>query len=1229
MKPACFVFLFLFIAATLFTQSNPIRFINQAARVASPTAETHADPKAQAQIVESYGKLPLSFEANQGQTDARVKFLSRGSGYTLFLTSDEAVFSLRGRKTDSVALGRPPQLQLRAVVPRTNAVVRMKLVNANRAAKVTGTNELPGKSNYFIGNDRKKWRSHVPTYARVKYENVYPGIDLVYYGNQRQLEYDFIVAPGANPHCIAFDVRGAKRIRRDEHGDLLVKVGEDEIRWHKPAVYQEKDGKRQEIKARYAITDKDRVGFTVAKYDTNRPLYIDPLIYSTYLGGSGTDYGFAIAVDSSGNAYITGRTNSTNFPTVNPLQPTYGGGVLDAFVAKINSTGSALVYSTYLGGVGEAGGFGEEGFGIAVDGAGNAYVTGATSSTDFPVTAGAFQTACGGSCKGNAFVTKLNPTGSALVYSTYLGGSGTLGDTGDGIAVDSAGNAYVTGTVSSVDFPVTPNAFQLVFAGGNYDAFVTKFDPTGSALVYSTYLGGSSDADFGKGIAVDSAGNAYVTGQTGSTDFPTMNPLQPTNAGSTDAFVTKFDHTGSAVYSTYLGGSSDDFGYSIAVDNAGDAYVTGATYSTDFPTMNSLQAANAGGPDAFVAKLNASGSALVYSTYLGGSGADAGYGIAVDSAGNAYVTGQCGSTDFPTMNPLQPAYGGGGYDAFVSEVNALGLTLVYSTYLGGSNIDDGYSIAVDSAGNAYVTGYTESTDFPTMNPLQPTNGGGTDGFVAKIGRTLSSITTIASSSNPSVLGQSVTFTATVTSQGSGQASGTPTGTVTFTYGSTTLCNAVTLVGGVATCTYSSLPAGADTVTSSYSGDANFTPSSGTVSQTVNKATTTTTVTSSLTPSTFNQQVTFTATVTGQFGGTPTGTVTFSDGTTTLGTSPLSGGMATFSTATLAAGLHSINAVYSGDSNFLGGLGSINQTVNQASTTVALGSSVNPSGFGQPVTFTATISPQYGDQASGTITFKDGSTTLGSSTVSGNVASLTTSGLAIGRHSITAIYSGNSNFMGSTSPALSQVVQGPTVTLSPTSLTFPTQVVFTASKAKVVTLKNTGLGILNITSIATAAPFARTNTCGTTVNPGASCTISVTFKPTTIGTLTGSVSVTDNAPGSPQKLALKGTGTYIQLTPASVNFGNQPVGSKSLPKTITLTNKGSVTVNVTGISFTGTNATDFAQTNTCGTNVAKGASCFIKVTFTPGATGTRTAQVSISDNGGGSPQKVGLIGTGTP
>jgi hypothetical protein len=716
---------------------------------ASASQLSKLDPSTQRRILKDYGELPLAFEKNQGQTDSRVKFLSRGAGYTLFLTANQAIFSLHTSDANGV-VGEANREDERRQTPvgirptskksekqAVDSILRMKLVDANSSVAVSGIDELPGKNDYFIGNDAKRWQTDVPTYAKVKYEGVYSGIDLVYYGNHQQLEFDFIVAPGADPRRIQFDVRGTKRLRRDGDGDLalITETSKGGIRWHKPVAYQEKKGMRQLVAVDYAIMSGNRVGFKVGKYDEREPLYIDPLIYSTYLGGSGSDSARGIAVDSSGNAYVTGETASTNFPTMNPLQPAYGGGIGNAFVAKLNASGSALVYSTYLGGSGEDGGRG-----IAVDSSGDAYVTGQTSSTDFP-TMNPLQPTNGEAGNYTAFVTKLNPTGSALVYSTYLGGSDNEIDGGSGIAVDSSDEAYVTGTTRSTNFP-TMNPLQSTNGegAGTDTAFVTKLNPTGSALVYSTYLGGSDgESDSAIGIAVDSSGDAYVTGQTASTNFPTMNPLQSTNgegAGEYTAFVTKLNPTGSAlVYSTYLGGSSsgEDGGESVAVDSAGDAYVTGSTNSTNFPTMNPLQPAYGGGAgDAFVTKLNAAGSALVYSTYLGGSGVDGGHGIAVDSSGNAYVTGYTGSTNFPTMNPFQPTIGNAStFTAFVTKLNPAGSALVYSTYLGGSGADNGLGIAADSTGDAYVTGQTASTNFPTMNPLQPAYAGQNDAFVAK------------------------------------------------------------------------------------------------------------------------------------------------------------------------------------------------------------------------------------------------------------------------------------------------------------------------------------------------------------------------------------------------------------------------------------------------------------------------------------------------------------------
>ena len=780
----------------------------------APTQSLTALPE----VAESYGKLPLTFEANRGQNGNKVKFLSRSKSYTLFLTGNEAVFAF------SPATRRVDHLEgLEAsLAPR---VLRMKLVKANPTAKVLGEEKMAGASNYFIGNDRSKWRTNVPTYTKVKYNGIYSGIDLVYYGNQRQLEYDFVVAPGADPRCIAFDIRGAEHIRRNEHGDLVLTMGEGEIRWHQPVVYQEKDGKRQEIEARYAITSRNRVSFDVAEYDRSSPLYIDPLIYSTYLGGSGADVGYGIAVDSAGDAFVVGQTYSTDFPTAAgafqmACRGKSGRGCSrhgEAFVAKLNPTGTALIYSTYLGGSG-----GDSASAIAIDRGGNAYITGQTYSINFPTTPGAFQSNCRHNhpCgKGDVFVAKLNATGSSLIYSTYVAGSGT--DWAAGIVVDKAGNAYVTGGTSSTNFPVTPGAFQTVCQDelcALGDAFVAKLNPAGSALVYSTYLGGIAN-DYGRGIAVDKAGNAYITGGTTSTNFPvTAGAFQAVcgDAGCAldDAFVAKLNPTGTAlVYSTYLGGNDYDIGTGIVLDRGGNAYVVGVTGSTDFPTKNPLQSSNAGAGDAFITKLNSSGTALAFSTYLGGDGQDNGSGITLDNAGNIYVIGGTSSNNFPAVNPVQ-SQNLGYANAFIAEIDHSGSAFVYSTYLGGSNYDVGTSVAVDGAGNAYLTGATASADFPTMNPLQPAINGVSDAFVAQIGVRVQTVTALSSSPNPSKSGQVVTLTATVTSSQGAPQNGEA---VSFMEGTATL-GTVNLSGGLASFTTSTLPVGNNPITAVYGGE---------------------------------------------------------------------------------------------------------------------------------------------------------------------------------------------------------------------------------------------------------------------------------------------------------------------------------------------------------------------------------------------------------------------------
>ncbi len=685
-------------------------------------------------VLEAWNKLPLSFEANQGQAADQVKFLSRGGGYSLFLTPKEIVLSLRTSAGRRCAIRKP-----------RSSVLRMEMAGANPAPAIEALDRLPGVSNYLLGSDPQRWRTGVAHYARVRYREVYPGVDLIFYGNPDaadELEYDLVVRPGADPASLVLRFHGAKKLGVNTRGDLVLETGAGQVVQRKPVVYQELNSVRVPVRGRYFLRGRREVGFAVADYDRRRPLVLDPvLIYSTFLGGNGIDFGIKVTVDSAGNAYILGETRSLDFPRAGPAQSALGGGTCplpglpnepcrDIFVTKLRAGGNALGYSTYLGGSND-----ETAGGIAVDSAGNAYVTGATRSTDFPT-----KNPLQASSQGNfdAFVAKLNATGSVLLYSTYLGGNGT--DAGSAIAVDANGNAYVTGRTFG-NFP-TANALQSRYGGGG-DAFVSKLNPAGDALIYSTYLGGGS-GDSATDLALDPAGNVYLTGSTQSSDFPTVNPLQAKFSGGTcgatntftcrDAFVAKLNAAGKAlIYSTYLGGAGDDIGNGVAIDAAGNAYVVGETSSQNFPTMQPLQAAFRGGPrDAFVSKLNPQGSALLYSTYLGGSADEQGAAIAADAAGNAYITGFTTSTDFPTLNQLQGP--GGAEDSFVAKLNPAG-SAVYSTYLGGVSHEFGFGIALDVAGRAYLTGRTSSDNFPAVRPFQRTKRAGVDAYVAKLAET--------------------------------------------------------------------------------------------------------------------------------------------------------------------------------------------------------------------------------------------------------------------------------------------------------------------------------------------------------------------------------------------------------------------------------------------------------------------------------------------------------------
>ena len=1016
--------------------------------------------KQDSQWREAYGKLPLSFEENVGQTVQEVRYVSHGAGYELFLTPQEAVVTLR----TPVSLDLSPRHRFKtmralreALRARKMTAVRMSFEGANPAAQISATDRLLKKTNYFIGSDPKKWRTGVASYARVKYTDIYPGVDLVFYGNQRKLEYDFVVAPGANPQAIRLSLEGARKLRVNARGDVVLSVAGGEMVLQKPVVYQMLKGQRHEIPGRYILAKGHQVSFSVPSYDKSVPLILDPVLnYSTYLGGSSDEGGggsqsFGIAVDANGNAFVAGTTFSTDFPTTatgfhpGPLGSNLNG---EVFVTEMNPTGTAEVYSTYLTGVSLSPTGGEFGVALALDPSGKVYLTGLTFSSDFPTTTNALKQSPNltNAGVGTSFISKIDPAISgagSLVYSSYIGGTGgsaALADFGNSIAADAAGNAYVTGiTLSSPgsglsNFPVL-NAFQAVptdSADGN--AFLTRIDTTKSgnaSLIYSTYLGGAGAnaatlgfADAGFGVAADSSGNAYIVGATASTDFPTtVNAFQALSpAGNTQgtAFVTKIDTTktgnASLVYSTYLGGEVSDFGVGIALGPGNVAYATGGTKSLLFPTtLGAFQRTGNAKGVAFVSLVDTSkagAASLQYSTYLGGTNEDGGNAIQADSTGNAYVVGTTISTDFPvTPGALEPTLPSAAGNGFLTKLNPGGngaADLKYSTFFGGNGAtqEQGFAIALDAANppNAFITGQTFSSaaSFPIFpsTAFQKTLKGTSDAFIAK----LTLIPTLAVSPTSLAFGiQPINITSAP--------------------------QIVTLTNN----TSDPIPFPGSSVTFSGANAADFTSPSNTCG------------------------------------------------------------------ASIAAG---------------------------ASCTVSVTFKPSPPGSAESATLVITVVITNG----------------GLSSSQSFHVSLTGTGTAA----------------------------APGVGFAPTSLTFSGQLLTTTSAAKTVTLTNTGSGSLTINTIGISGDFAQANTCGALPAPlaaGANCVISVTFAPTAVGARTGTLTVTDNAGGSPHTVPLTGTGWDFTLTaPATVTVKKGRTGSFN----VTITPLGgfnqAVTITCTGATM---------------------------------------------------------------
>jgi len=735
-----------------------------------------AEPAAPAKppMLAGFGQWPLRFEANLGQTDSQVKFISRGSGYTMYLTSTEVVLAFSKRivsNTSEVRGPRPVGHQLFASIflpyglqsatshqrPATSRQhsIRFRFAGANFNPEITGMEELPGKSNYFIGNDPQQWRTEVPHYARVACREIYPGIDLVFYGNARRLEYDFVVSPGANPNDIRMVFTGADKLSLDEDGNLVIRLAEDEIRLLAPITWQERDSVRQPIASRFVLQDNDQVGFQISAYDTSRALVIDPILnYSTYAGGGKDERAQSIAVDRFGNVYVIGYTSSADFPIKNGFDTTYADkreGASDVFVIKLDKMCNRR-YSTFIGGTDD-----DSGEDIAVDSSGNVYLTGYTLSTNFPPAgSSSFQRNKNGAADPrtgyDGFVAKLDSSGKILRYSTYLGGSAN--DIVEDIAVDGAGNIYVTGSTLSPDFPTEQADDDSLDVSATdtakwRDAFVTALNANGSALLYSTYLGGNG-ADFGKDIAVDKSGQVYVTGSTESSDLKTTlnapyKGPRPPSGDSSDVFVAKYKKAGNALtlnFLTYLYGSLRDYSSGIAVDGAENIYVTGQTFSiTNFmpeQISTATRLGTRGVADIFVTKLKNVNSTygVDYLALLGGSGIDGPGGIALDEANNVYLVGTSASKDFPVMRAIGDTVNGK-RDVIVAKLDNTGRNLIYSTYLGGAADDFGFSIAVDVSQNVYMCGRTDSTslqNFPIKgNAFQTKHGGKEqDAFMMKL-----------------------------------------------------------------------------------------------------------------------------------------------------------------------------------------------------------------------------------------------------------------------------------------------------------------------------------------------------------------------------------------------------------------------------------------------------------------------------------------------------------------
>jgi pimeloyl-ACP methyl ester carboxylesterase len=700
-----------------------LAFGARAASVADPASEAQAD---RVIALSDLKNTPLTFAPNYGQWDERVGFRSDVGGASIWYTRDAVYFQLSRRTSPHETPAEPMPPSQRDKLSHADGsrleflTYALRFEGAGLSSDVIGESPTGGRLNYLIGNDPARWHTDIPIYQSIVYRNVYPGISLRYRGNPDQLEYDFELAPGADPARISLTLEGIRQVSKNAAGQLVLATDWGNLIEQAPRVYQRNGSQEITIGGEYTVTGPASFGFKLGKdYDPSLPATIDPVLtYSTYLGGAANDYGEGIVVDSAGSAYIVGYTSSGNFPVVGAYDGSQNGNN-DAFVTRLSDNGRSVIYSTFIGGAND-----DRGAGIVLFPSGEVALAGYTASTDFPTLSAYDATANGGL---DAFVVRLNAAGNGLIYSTYLGGSAD--DRALAITVDTIGRVYIGGETVSTDFPI-PAGYDGS-ANGAYDGFVARLSVGGATLDYASYLGGTLN-DGVYGVAVDNNNVAYVTGYTNSTNFPAVAAYDPTHNFGYDVFVAKFSSTGSTLdYSTYLGGTGTEWANAIALDASKNICITGLTTSNLFPVSNAFDASFNSLYDAFVTKIASSGTSLVYSTFLGGQSADEGLSVAVDKLDQAVVTGYTYSSNFPTQNPVTPLWSGG-QDIFVTKLTQPGNQVVYSTYIGGSDDEKGHAVALDRFGNACITGITLSPGFPLASAYDSSANGGYDAFVLKL-----------------------------------------------------------------------------------------------------------------------------------------------------------------------------------------------------------------------------------------------------------------------------------------------------------------------------------------------------------------------------------------------------------------------------------------------------------------------------------------------------------------